>query len=629
MSDVALVTAPFLSILRPALGVSSLTATLQERHISCEVNYLNIRFASQIGADLNEFVCEEIPTSLLVGEAVFSDKIKQQGVDALYQYLLKCKHIIPEKQRALIIKAFQMTDTFINKMAQELIASHPKLIGFSSTFQQNCASLALAKAVKIMAPNIITCFGGANCEGPMGKALLTHFSQVDYVFSGEAENSFPSFVEQLLNNKPISTDNLTVFSRTKPNKLTEPKPVIMDEIPIPEYSDYFSSLEQSGLADRVTATILFETSRGCLWCAKHHCRFCGLNGHTMSFRSKSPDKVLHELEVLSKRWQINHFQAADNIMDLKHVNTVFEKIPERLPNLNFFYEIKANMKRSQLQTIANAGISHVQPGIESLDDDILKEIEKGVTAAQNISLLRDCAELGIRVIWNILCGLPNDTAEQYQTMANLLPAMEHLDPPSGCSMVRLDRFSPYFKKAKELGYVDLKPCEGYTFVYDLEPKELAELAYFFDAKPIGVPTGDYVKPLRDSINKWRKNAFERKLAPELKLLSTGTVNLIKDSRKISTSPLRKISETEAELLINLRKPTRFAHFEKQHLNAGKDWAKAYQRLLKWQYILVAGGRSISLVTVPDLLEDPEQEMPIYPGGKLLPINIIKFNEINV
>ncbi|MBL4659275.1 MAG: RiPP maturation radical SAM C-methyltransferase [Alcanivoracaceae bacterium] len=622
MSDVALVTAPFLSILRPALGVSNLTAVLKERHISCEVNYLNISFASLIGADLNEFICEEIPTSFLVGEAIFSDKIKRQGVDALHQYLQRCKHIIPEKQRALIIKAFQMTDTFIDEMAQKLIAGQPRLIGFSSTFQQNCASLAIAKAVKNIAPDIITCFGGANCEGPMGKALLTHFPAVDYVFSGEAENSFPTFLEQLLNNKPISTDNLTVFSRTKPNKFTEPKPVIMDDIPIPEYGDYFSSLKKSGLADRVTSTILFETSRGCWWGAKHHCRFCGLNGHNMNFRSKSPDKILNELEVLSKRWQINHFQAADNIMDLKHVNTVFEKIPERLPNLNFFYEIKANMKRFQLQSIANAGVSHVQPGIESLDDDILKEIEKGVTAAQNISLLRDCAELGIRVIWNILCGLPNDTAEQYQIMAKLIPALEHLDPPSGCSMVRLDRFSPYFQKAKELGYVELKPCAGYAFVYDLQPQELAEMAYFFDAKAVGVPTGDYVKPLRNSIKKWRKNAFESTVAPELKLLSIGTVNLIKDSRKIATSPLRKLSQTEAKLLVKFRKPTRFSHFKKQHVNEGKDWSKAYQRLLKWQYIIEVGGRSVSLVTSPDLHEDPQQEMPIYPGGRLLPINII-------
>ncbi len=625
MSDVSLVTAPFLSILRPALGVSNLTAILQNKGISSEVNYLNIKFARLIGADLNEFICEEIPTSLLVGEAVFSDKVKRQGQDALYQYLLRCQHIIPEKQRDLIITAFQLSDQFIVDMAEELIAAQPRIIGFSSTFQQNCASLAIAQAAKTLAPDTLICFGGANCEGPMGQAILTHFPAVDYVFSGEAENSFPQFIEQVLNNEPISTDNQTVFSRAQPHQNTSPKPVIMDDIPIPEYGDYFNSLKQSGLADRVTATILFETSRGCWWGAKHHCRFCGLNGHNMNFRSKSPDKVLQELEVLSKRWQITHFQAADNIMDLKHVSTVFERIPERLPGLNFFYEIKANMKRTQLQTIAQAGVSHVQPGIESLDDDILKEIEKGVTAAQNISLLRDCAELGIRVVWNILCGLPNDTAEQYQTMANLIPALEHLDPPSGCSMVRLDRFSPYFQKAKELGYVELSPCEGYSVVYDLEPEELAQLAYFFDAKAVGVPAGDYVKPLREAIKTWRQNAFERKIAPELKLLSIGPVNLIKDSRKIAASPLRKLSETEAILLKELRKPSKFEHFEKQHANVHKNWRRAYQRLLKWQYIIEVGGRSISLVTAPDLHDEPEQEQPVYPGGKLLPINIIEFN----
>jgi radical SAM superfamily enzyme YgiQ (UPF0313 family) len=42
--------------------------------------------------------------------------------------------------------------------------------------------------------------------------------------------------------------------------------------------------------------LLFEASRGCWWGAKHHCTFCGLNGLSMTFRSKSADRAYSEIK---------------------------------------------------------------------------------------------------------------------------------------------------------------------------------------------------------------------------------------------------------------------------------------------------------------------------------------------
>ena len=46
-------------------------------------------------------------------------------------------------------------------------------LGFSSTFQQNVASLAVARAVRRRVPKerVAILFGGANCEGEMGRAV--------------------------------------------------------------------------------------------------------------------------------------------------------------------------------------------------------------------------------------------------------------------------------------------------------------------------------------------------------------------------------------------------------------------------------------------------------------------------
>ena len=61
-------------------------------------------------------------------------------------------------------------------------------------------------------------------------------------------------------------------------------------------------------------------------------------------------------------------------------------------DLRLHIEIKANMRRSQLRTLAEAGMIYVQPGIESLNSRVLGLMDKGVSGCQNVRMLRDGAE---------------------------------------------------------------------------------------------------------------------------------------------------------------------------------------------------------------------------------------------
>ena len=78
--------------------------------------------------------------------------------------------------------------------------------------------------------------------------------------------------------------------------------VPMDEIPTPRFDEYFERLAKTVFASEVMREVRlpYETSRGCWWGAKSHCTFCGLNGTTMAFRSKSGDRVVGELTALAR-----------------------------------------------------------------------------------------------------------------------------------------------------------------------------------------------------------------------------------------------------------------------------------------------------------------------------------------
>src|SRR5437867_12643731 len=77
-----------------------------------------------------------------------------------------------------------------------------KIVGFTSTFDQNVASLTLAKLIKDLYPSVRIVFGGANFDGEMGLEHLRAWPWIDYVVVGEGEVPFPALVQKILAGNP-------------------------------------------------------------------------------------------------------------------------------------------------------------------------------------------------------------------------------------------------------------------------------------------------------------------------------------------------------------------------------------------------------------------------------------------
>jgi ribosomal peptide maturation radical SAM protein 1 len=184
---------------------------------------------------------------------------------------------------------------------------------------------------------------------------------------------------------------------------TPPAPPLarLDDLPAPDYDEYFDRAAGLGLLSG-EVPLPFESARGCWWGAKHHCSFCGLNGGTMRFRAKSPQRVLDELAAQARRYRTFRFEAVDDILDPKYLKELFPAIAEQGQDYQIFYEVKANLTRAQLKTLALAGVGELQPGLESLSSAVLRLMNKGVRAAQNVNLLRWARYYGMSVGWNIL-----------------------------------------------------------------------------------------------------------------------------------------------------------------------------------------------------------------------------------
>ncbi len=518
---VLLVNMPWSPIDLPSLALGILKRSVDERvtDARAEVLHANLEFTDWI-TQRTEFTADDYEYYALssyfmgCGDWVFSSALYDDPRWKEEEFTEVMSGRLRKSRMKMTQALHRQVPQFVEDVARRIAAYAPDVVGFTSTFQQNTAALAAAKHVKRLAPHIVTVMGGANCDAEQGAAVHRNFPFVDFVIRGEGETAFPQLVNALAEGqRDLSAvpglchrgaDGASIVNAMA----TAPLPPA--HILPPDYSGYFECLASSVARNWVEPKLVVEGARGCWWGEKHHCTFCGLNGSFMQFRSKSPEVFYDEIMELAERHRVLDMYVVDNILDMGYLNTVLPRIIDSGYDLRLHIEIKANMRRSQLRTLSEAGLIYVQPGIESLNNRVLDLMDKGVSGCQNVRMLRDGAETGLSVSWNYLHGFPGESTEDYAPVIEQIPALEHLDPPVDMSArIAIERFSPYFNRP-ELGFDGLRPEAHYRFTYDLPEEELYDLAYVFEAPARGIDEST-VTALNDALAGWKKHHVDARL----------------------------------------------------------------------------------------------------------------------
>ncbi len=539
----ALIVMPFASEDGPALGPSLLAAALASRGLPVSLLYLNLRFAARFGLAPYRAV-DEIP-SLLLGEWLFAAALFERGLPATDSFAAE---ILGDRDPARVdaLAAARRTCTaFVEECAEEIAAGGWEIAAFSTSFQQNTASLALARRLKALRPGLRIVFGGANCAGEMGRALIELFPFIDAVVDGEAEETFPRLVEAYAAG---DDGGGLVGVRTRPAPDAGPVRVAdLDTLPHPDFRDYFDQLRSSGLDLPPRATHLrLETSRGCWWGEKAHCTFCGLSGASLAFRRKSTGRILEDLAALDAL-PSRSILVVDNC--LPREAGWLDAVPELSRRFKFFAEVKPPVTRAEIRRLAAAGIRRIQPGIESLSPAALRRMRKGVKAVENVALLKYAAEEGVALTWNFLCGIPGENAAELESMIRLLPLLHHLPPPVGLFPVQVHRFSPYHDDPEAWGFAGVRPLAAYRHIYPFDAAALARLAYVFEADR---PAADAaLGRLAAAVTAWRAAALSGRCA--CVMLDDGTTLEVVD-RRGHEEERWTLTGSERALLLAAREP---------------------------------------------------------------------------
>jgi ribosomal peptide maturation radical SAM protein 1 len=436
LKKVALISTPWPLYNRPSIQLGALKSYLKSKHsdVKVDARHFYLKLAESLGYKRYQQISERTWLAESIYAALlFPDRF--EVVKKLFDRETRSKPLLKELGlKEITIRTKEVTDAYISGLNW----NDYLLAGLSVSLCQLTSSLYFIKRLNEKFPDLVIVIGGSTFSGSAAENLFKLFPDIDVVINGEGELPLSRLIDSLgelsdLNELPPIEGVITAYSAvTGAQEASFNQLDKLNPLPPPDYDDYFALLK-SFQPDKVFFPELsVETSRGCWWqkisASERHrtgCAFCNLNLQWQGYRHKDTAQVINEIDYLTGRYQSLSVSIVDNILPGKTSREVFRKVIDLKKDLRFFAEIRANTSASELKLMSRAGMKELQIGIEALSSSLLKKLQKGTSAIQNLEIMRNCEALGIVNSSNLILNFPGsnerDVAETLRNLEFALP----------------------------------------------------------------------------------------------------------------------------------------------------------------------------------------------------------------
>jgi len=306
-----------------------------------------------------------------------------------------------------------------------------------------------ARRIKEVKPAIITVLTGPHVTILPEESLRAGKGVIDIVCRGEFDYSTKELCEGRKRDKVDGISYLengqVVHTPDRPpiadlDALPFVAPVYKRDLPITEYViPHFKN-----------PYVSIYSSRGC----PSKCIYClwpqTFSGRQM--RTRSPQNVYEEIKWITENIpEMRELSFDDDTFtaDRKHATEVARLIKPL--GISWTVNARANCDYETLKVMREAGLRHVVVGFESGNEQILKNIKKGVTKEQAIQFTKDCKKLGLSIHGAFIMGLPGESKE---TILETIEFAKRLDLNS----IQASLASPYpgtefYDLCKEKGWI--------------------------------------------------------------------------------------------------------------------------------------------------------------------------------
>jgi ribosomal peptide maturation radical SAM protein 1 len=426
---VALISTPWPLYNRPSIQIGTLKAHLKKTfpELKIDAHHFYLKVAEAVGYRHYQVLSERTWLAETVYAALLYPE-RLEGIKNVFYKKAKGKTLLQNI-------GFDSLTRQVQKVSEKFIQSidwrEYGLVGFSICLCQLTSSLYFIKKIKERFPTLLIVVGGSMFTGEGIRQIFNVFPEIDFVVNGEGEIPLSRLISCLTDiegEKKISFIKGIVMPETaeKETQISFNQMKDLSNLIPPDYSDYFELLTSLGPEKNFFPTLPMEMSRGCWWQNKHKgrkskgCAFCNLNLQWDGYRTKQPEQLVSEIDQLTTKYRTLSVAFVDNLLPLKTSRDVFRRMIKLKKDVRLFGEIRAATPRQDLFLMRAAGMQEVQIGIEALSTRLLKKLNKGTTAIQNIEIMKNCEMLGIQHSSNLIVHFPgSDDKDVAETLQNL------------------------------------------------------------------------------------------------------------------------------------------------------------------------------------------------------------------
>jgi radical SAM superfamily enzyme YgiQ (UPF0313 family) len=316
------------------------------------------------------------------------------------------------------VKIFDCTvgipqSVLIDSLSQE----EPDIVGITSTTPSLESAKRVAQNIKEVFPRVTIVIGGCHVTAMPQETL--QYDCFDIGVVGEGEDTFLELVREIDKGRLSKLGKIKgiVYKKDGQVTFTGRREFVrnLDTIPFPArhllpplgtYSPTPASYRKLPLA-------VVMTSRGC----PNRCTFCDRAIFGSSYRARSADNVLDEVEELIDRYGAKEIRFFDDTftLDKSRVFEICDKLKERGIRIPWTCLTTVNsVSKELLAKMKEAGCWQVLYGLESGDDRMLKLLKKGNTVARNAFAVKLAKETGLEVRGDFIVGTPGETKESLE-----------------------------------------------------------------------------------------------------------------------------------------------------------------------------------------------------------------------
>jgi len=170
------------------------------------------------------------------------------------------------------------------------------------------------------------------------------------------------------------------------------------------------------------SAVSLSTQRGC----PYTCRWCSTAVYGQSYRRRSPENVVNEIELLQKNYDFDLIWFVDDVFTVSHkwLREFRDELQKRNLKVQFECITRADRLTDEvLDTLKEAGCFRVWIGAESGSQRIIDAMDRRVDVGQVRSMIQAARRVGMEAGTFIMLGYPGETeADIKETLRHLKAA---------------------------------------------------------------------------------------------------------------------------------------------------------------------------------------------------------------